>query len=96
MKITKKKVLVAALAICLVAIISSGSLAWFNATDSVTNTFKVATDDNVTDPAFSVKVSETDLSGGETVDGVTYYAVLPGDVILIPVIIHSGFVSVLL
>lgn len=81
MKFTKKKVLVVALAVCLIAVISSGSLAWFNATDSVTNTFKVATDDNVTDPDFSVKVSETDLSGNETEDGVTYYAVLPGDVI---------------
>lgn len=81
MKMTKKKVFVAALAICLVAIISMGTLAWFNATDDITNTFKVATNENDTDPTFSVKVSETDLDGNETEDGVTYYDVLPGDVI---------------
>ncbi|MEE0945947.1 MAG: SipW-dependent-type signal peptide-containing protein [Acutalibacteraceae bacterium] len=81
MKMTKKKVFVAALAICLIAIISMGTLAWFNATDDITNNFKVATDENDTDPTFSVKVSETDLDGNETEDGVTYYNVVPGDVI---------------
>jgi predicted ribosomally synthesized peptide with SipW-like signal peptide len=81
MKMTKKKVFVAALAICLVAIISMGTLAWFNATDDITNNFKVATNENNTNPTFSVKVSETDLDGNETEAGVTYYDVLPGDVI---------------
>lgn len=81
MKMTKKKVFVAALAICLVAIISMGTLAWFNATDDITNNFKVATNENDTDPTFSVKVSETALDGTETEDGVTYYGVVPGDVI---------------
>lgn len=81
MKMTKKKVFVAALAICLVAIISMGTLAWFNATDDITNNFKVTTDENNTDPTFSVKVSETALDGTETEDGVTYYDVVPGDVI---------------
>ena len=81
MKMTKKKVFVAALAICLVAIISMGTLAWFNATDDIINNFKVATNENDTDPTFSVKVSETALDGSETVDGVTYYDVVPGDVI---------------
>lgn len=81
MKMTKKKVFVSALAICLVAIISMGTLAWFNATDNITNNFKVATDENNTDPTFSVKVSETGLDGNETEDGVTYYDVVPGDVI---------------
>lgn len=81
MKMTKKKVFVSALAICLVAIISMGTLAWFNATDNITNNFKVATDENNTDSTFSVKVSETGLDGNETEDGVTYYDVVPGDVI---------------
>ncbi len=81
MKMTKKKVFVAALAICLIAIISMGTLAWFNATDDITNNFKVATNENDTDPTFSVKVSETALDGTETEDGVTYYDVVPGDVI---------------
>ena len=81
MKMTKKKVFVCALAICLVAIVSMGTLAWFNATDDITNTFKVATDENDTDPTFTVTVSEPDLEGGETEDGVVYHHVLPGDVI---------------
>lgn len=81
MKMTKKKVFVVTLAICLLAIISMGTLAWFNDTDDITNNFKVATNENDTDPTFSVKVSETDLDGNETEDGVTYYDVVPGDVI---------------
>ena len=94
MKITKNKILVASLAVCLVAIISFGTLAWFNATDSITNSFKVTTDDSVTDPDFSVKVSETDINGAETVDGVTYNAVLPGDVIeKDPTITNTGHYS---
>ena len=40
MKMTKKKVFVAALAICLIAIISMGTLAWCNATDDITNNVK--------------------------------------------------------
>lgn len=81
MKLNKKKLFVAAIAMSLIAIISIGTLAWFNATDDVTNTFKVATNENDTDPTFSVEVSETDLDGNKTLDGVTYYDVLPGDVI---------------
>ena len=81
MKMNKKKVFVAAIALCLIAILSMGTLAWFNATDDVTNTFKVTTDENNADPEFSVKVSETDPDGNETEDGVTYYDVVPGDVI---------------
>ncbi len=79
MKMNKKKVLTASLAVSLVAILSLGTLAWFNDTKSVTNSFKVATSENDTDPEFSVKVSETDLEGNETTTGVTYYDVIPGD-----------------
>ncbi len=80
MKMTKKKVFVAALAICLVAIISMGTLAWFNASDDIVNNFKVATDET-DDPTFTVQVSETDLNGQTTTVGNTYYDVVPGDVI---------------
>lgn len=86
MKFTKKKVFVAALAICLIAILSMGSLAWFNANDEVTNTFKVAdSDDPDTAPDFSVKVDETNNSTeagapDRTEDGNTYENILPGDV----------------
>ena len=78
---TKKKVFVTALAVSLIAIISMGTLAWFNANDEITNTFKVATNENDTDPTFTVEVTETDLEGNTTDSGVTYYDVLPGDVI---------------
>lgn len=40
---TKKKILAAALAVCLLSIASFGTLAWFNASESVTNKFMVAT-----------------------------------------------------
>lgn len=91
MKMTKKMVLLAALAISLVAIISMGTLAWFNAADEITNNFFVATDEDDTDPTFSVKVSETGLDGQETVDGVTYYDVVPGDAIAKdPTITNTG------
>ena len=81
MKFNAKKVFVVSLAISLVAIISFGTLAWFNAEDSITNTFKVANSDDPTKtPEFSVEVSETDPStNAPTTDGVTYYTVLPGD-----------------
>lgn len=78
---TKKKVFVAAIAICLVAILSLGTLAWFNATDDVTNTFYVATDADHPVPDFSVTVTETDTEGETTGDGVEYWNVLPGDAI---------------
>ena len=82
MKLNKKKVFVVALAVCLIAVLSLGTLAWFNATDDITNTFKVTTDENNTDPEFSVDVSETDPeTGAKDDDGVTYWNVLPGDVI---------------
>ena len=79
---TKKRVFVVALAVCLLAILSVGSLAWFNDSKSITNDFKVNTSENDTNPEFSVKVSETDnVNGGETTTGNTYYNVLPGAVI---------------
>lgn len=73
MKLNKKKVFVAALAVCLVAILSMGTLAWFNAADEVTNDFHVAVDGNDTNPEFSVDVTET--------TGEDYWKVLPGSVI---------------
>lgn len=75
----KKKVFVVALAVCLVAILSLSSLAWFNASDSVTNEFKVAdSDDPDTLPDFSVDVFETDEDGEKLPGGKEYENVLPG------------------
>ncbi len=94
MKMTKKKVFVAALAISLVAIISVGTLAWFQATDQVTNIFQVSTDDQTQKPDFTITLYETevdpatnafgDANGNGVVDKVkinTYNNVVPGDVL---------------
>lgn len=83
MKMTKKKVFVTALAICLVAIISMGTLAWFNASDSITNEFKIADSDGDGTPDFSVDVWENDPADPtvKDQDGVTYTNIAPGDVI---------------
>lgn len=81
MKLTKKKVFVGALAVCLVAIISMGSLAWFSAQDEVTNKFHVATSDDPTDPddIFSVAVWEETPDSDKDEDGHEYKDILPGD-----------------
>ena len=85
MKFNKRKIFVVALAVCLIAIISMGSLAWFSAEDSVTNNFYVAdSDDNNPEDIFSVDVYEKYDSNGngnpeEYQVGVSYKDVLPGD-----------------
>lgn len=81
MKMNKKKVFVTALAVSLIAILSFSTIAWFNAKDEITNTFKVAdSDDEGTTPDFSVDVFETDEDGKET-EGNLYEDILPGDVL---------------
>ena len=80
----KKKIFIAALAICLVSIISFTTLAWFTASESVTNNFYVG--DSTTDPddVFGIDVWEnvdgTDI-GKDTADdkGATYEDILPGE-----------------
>lgn len=80
MKLTKKKVFVTALAICLVAIISMGTLAWFSAQDEVTNKFMIAdSDDDTPDEIFSVDVWENTPDGEKDQDGYEYTDILPGD-----------------
>ena len=94
MKMTKKKVFVAALAICLIAIISVGTLAWFQANDTVTNIFQVSTDDETQNADFKITLFETEVNpetngfGDADGDGVieevkanTYDNVAPGDVL---------------
>lgn len=92
MKLTKKKVLLASLAVCLVAIISFGTLAWFTAEDTVVNEFYVG--DSTTDPddVFGIDVWETvdangdgaidstEILGKDTADttGAKYETILPG------------------
>lgn len=78
-KMNKRKVFVVALALCLVAILSTGSLAWFNATDTITNEFKVATSqDDPTKVDFSIDVFEHNPDGSENQNGLTFDAILPG------------------
>ena len=80
MKLTKKKVFVSALAICLIAIISMGTLAWFSAQDEVTNKFMIAdSDDDTPDEIFSVDVWENTPDGEKDQDGYEYTDILPGD-----------------
>ena len=73
---SKRKILVAALAICLVAILSMGSLAWFNATDKVTNTFMFDDTDNDGTPDFEIEVFETKPDGTE-VDALDFEDIAP-------------------
>lgn len=77
MKLSKKKVFALALAVCLLATLSLGSLAWFTDQDSVTNDFMIAgSEDGDKDDIFSVDVLE---DGDEEDDGLVYEDILPGD-----------------
>ena len=82
MKWNKKKVFTLALAVCLIAILSMGSLAWFTDDDEVTNDFLIAGSEDDADEVFSVDVWE-DLDGDGDADdedtGLTYEDILPGD-----------------
>lgn len=90
MKMNKKKVFVLAVCVCLVAILSFASLAWFTDKDEVTNRFMVAgSEDEDPDDIFSVDVWErvdTDDNGEKdgsytypTGEGAVYKDILPGD-----------------
>ena len=85
MKITKKKVLALGLAVCLIATLSMGSLAWFTDDDSVTNEFLIAgSEDQNPDDIFSIDVWEDktpeDTNDEEKIqDGIEYPEILPGD-----------------
>lgn len=89
---TKKKVFVAALAVCLVAILSFGTLAWFSDSDSVDNNFYVGEGGENADDIFSVDIWERvdsdgdgqpDLYIGQDTDGGSYdyKEVVPGDML---------------
>ena len=79
MKLNKKKVFTLALAVCLIAILSMGSLAWFTDEDFVTNDFMIAgSDDDKADEVFSVEVWE---ENDPEDDGLEFVDLLPGDVL---------------
>ena len=105
MKLNKKKVFTLALAVCLIAILSMGSLAWFNDADSVTNDFLVGGNGGDPDEIFSLDVYEAvDENRDGTVDytvgwkgdtnpegaGVfAYEKVVPNDLLLKRVYAHN-------
>ena len=81
MKFTKKKLFVTAVSVCLIAILSAGTLAWFSYSDTVQNKFMVAdSSDTEPDDIFSVDVYEENIDGNVTDTGITYENILPGDV----------------
>ncbi len=80
---SKKKILVAALALIVVATLSFGTLAWFTDSDEITNDFMIAgSENNDPDDIFSVDVWE-DLTDDDVVDknqdDGEFKDVLPGD-----------------
>lgn len=89
MKLSKKKVFALALAVCLIATLSMGTLAWFTAEDEVTNNFLVGDSTTPADKVFGVDVWEnvdTNRDGSlETVgkdttdDSATFSEILPGE-----------------
>lgn len=105
MKINKRKVFTLALAVCLIAILSMGSLAWFNDSDSVTNDFLVGGDGGDPDAIFDLDVYEAvdedrdgavdhtiGWKGDTSADGAgvfEYENVVPGDLLLKRVYAHN-------
>lgn len=88
MKFNKKKVFVVAIALCLVAILSMGTLAWFSDTGSVDNKFLFATtDDDTADEVFNVELTEPNAPTDKS-----YKDILPGDILAKdPTITNAGY-----
>ena len=76
----KKKLFSLALAVIMIAILSFGTLAWFNDSDSVKNEFHIATSDDPSDPddIFSVDLWEKTPDNEKEQVGHTYDKILPG------------------
>lgn len=80
MKMNKKKMFVVALAVCLVAILSMGSLAWFTAQDSINNTFLIADSNATENDVFSIDLYEMKDTDGDGVgDTKTDYGIVYGN-----------------
>ena len=87
----KKALFVAAIAVCILGLISAGTMAWFNSRDSISSDFHVATsEDHSPEDIFSVDVYEMVNSQKEQV-GQVYQGVLPGSVLAkAPVVENTG------
>ena len=92
MKLNKKKVFALALAVCLIATLSMGSLAWFTAEDQVTNDFLIGDTNTTPDKVFGIDLweeTDADRDGtSETVGkdvgndiGAKYETILPGEIL---------------
>ena len=83
----KRRVLIAAIAVCLIAILACGSLAYFTYTGAkVTNKFYTYSTDDPNPPVnpedlFSIAIYETAADGSKSYNGLTYEEVLPGSVL---------------
>lgn len=84
---SKRKLLVAAIALCMVAVLGGGTLAYFTGRDEVSNTFMTATSDDP-DDTFSITVTETAAEGETSYEmaedgngGYAYSKLLPGDIL---------------
>lgn len=93
----KRRLLAIAVAVCLIAILACGSLAYFVADASVKNEFYVASyDPNDPNPPtaeelFSIAIYETDAQGEKDYDGLTYTGVLPGaELDKDPTVVNTG------
>ena len=71
----KKKVFALALAVCMIAILSMSTLAWFNDSEEIVNDFMFDDSDNDGTVDFKVNLFETDATG--EVNGKTYLKVTP-------------------
>ena len=70
----KKKVFVVAVAVCLIAILSMSSLAWFSDQDEVTNEFMLSTSDADDDPG--------KISVGDSTEGGKYEHIYPSQTLV--------------
>ena len=91
----KRRVLTTAIAVCLIAILSCGTLAYFTSTKSITNKFYTASYDPENPPTadelFSIKIYETAKDGAEDTDGLEYKDILPGqELSKDPTIVNTG------
>lgn len=80
----KKLIVILGVVLCLVAIASFGTLAWFTANDSVTNNFYIANSEDDADEIFSVDVweddDEEDPDGDEKWEEMALLDIQPGDI----------------
>ena len=80
---TKKKIFIVALAVCLLSTLALGTLAWFTDEDQVTNDFYVGDSNTDPDEVFGIDLWETangvEYSKGTKEDnGIKYERILPG------------------